>query len=242
NNLSSLLNLYALNTEDGEKAPHLLKQIEEFVANAPRLSLKSIFRQFGLVREQASVQTLHEVVTAVRGSGADAKKSEQKRPPDEDVATYKKIIGLIEEQEADQAMDLCRELLQRNSSYDIVWVLLARLAYGKGDHDTVDECVGMMVEQDKFWPDLVAISGDIAWEEGNLAKARNAFESILQKDSDNIKILERLVTLDAMAGGTKRGKLYLNRLLSVDSDNFIANYHLGGMLYGERKYDMALSA
>lgn len=241
-NISAMLNLHTLKAEEGEKAPEIVSDLEEIIGQVEKLSYQAITRDFGYIRNEDSLRTLQEIVAAVHGSGKDVARKPKREIPEEDIATFKQITELVKKQKIEEASSLCRRLLEKEPSYDKVWILLGVLAYEKGDYDTVQECVDQMIENNEFWPSLVARSGKIAMRKGNLDKARNAFESIVAVKPENVKILEQLVKLDSLEGGTKRGNVYLERLLALESENYIGNYTLGNRCYEDGDYELALSA
>jgi tetratricopeptide (TPR) repeat protein len=71
------------------------------------------------------------------------------------------------------------------------------------------------------------ISGDIFFSDGDLESALKEYKKGLVCDNDNINLLNSLGVTYAMMDRHNRAHQYFNRVLALDSNNFMALYNLG---------------
>ncbi len=239
--ISSILNLYTTHEENVNK-PALRSQLEGLVKKLSGTQLRELLNRTGYIRKREALQTMKDLLAATHPPEKITPSPPPSPEEQADIEKLKDAVKNVKERKYDEAITLCRQLVEKNANYDKAWSLLGVLSYQKGDMKTLDECVERMVVAREFWPNLVFVDGERALKKGELKKAANAYGSLLSLTPSNISLLEKMLMITETGGGLRKSKVYLKRLLMLDSGNYQANYTLGNIHSRKGDYDLAISA
>lgn len=268
-NISIIANLHTITQDLGGETDALRERAMQSIKKISSTSARQIMDTFGYIRREESFIFLSELYAEARDEmlatdqvdleyeesemldvdgldpsslDANAIVESEVEPSQEDIEDFQLAMEKIQEGDLEGAQVVLRDLVQRETRYNRVWVLKAMVSNELQDYDSVQRCIEQMLKVGEFWPQLGVIMGQMALRDNEMDRARNAFEAVLMNDPQNVRILEELIRLDSVDGPSRRGEAYLSALLGLDSGNYLANFMLGHKLYLQGEIEAALAA
>jgi tetratricopeptide (TPR) repeat protein len=147
-------------------------------------------------------------------------------------------LKLLENQ-AEEVRPLLDQHLRNNPDDARTWALLLTLAQQANDRDAVERALNELIRIGSPVPELqlAVAQGQIFM--GYLPAARETLNRIIQRHPGHVATLENLLRLDVIQGDQASATRYVERLLTADANNSLANYILGSLQVARRDFALA---
>jgi tetratricopeptide (TPR) repeat protein len=232
-NVPARLNHYVLaGTREGfeKEAESALQDLSHLLSDRP-IPMHALVKQFGRVRSQEALNVFEEL------SGIKAHSDSEAADPQFVEATQAYMKGELETSAA-----LLDSILRKRDEKDAVWLLRGLVANRAGDKEMWNRCWDEMKKRGRTWTPFLVLRMKKAIDEGNVETAREYGKSILAIYPDADMVLESMARLEYFGGDEVESKKYVQRLLTINPWNPVANGILGTMQASRGEHEKAISA
>lgn len=140
------------------------------------------------------------------------------------------------------AMKLFRDVLKEEPENMQAWAALAITAAQMNDKASGEEAMRKLRDAKMLAPGIQLVLAQSAVDQGDRDTARGYLSDILRRQPNNVPALEMLLRLDMYEGSRDQVQRTVERILTVDPRNALANYMLGVNHYYNKEYALAESA
>jgi tetratricopeptide (TPR) repeat protein len=140
------------------------------------------------------------------------------------------------------AMSLMREVVTEQPDNMQAWAAIAITAAQMNDKVVGEEAMDKLREAKMLAPGIQLVMAQSAVDQGDRDTARRHLSEILRRQPGNIPALEMTVRLDLYEGNRDMVQRSVEKILTVDPRNALANYMLGVNHYYNQEYALAESA
>jgi uncharacterized protein HemY len=140
------------------------------------------------------------------------------------------------------AMKLFRDVIKEEPENMQAWAALAITAAQMNDKAAGEEAMRKLRDAKMLAPGIQLVLAQSAVDQGDRDTARGYLADILRRQPNNVPALEMLLRLDMYEGSRDQVQRTVERILTVDQRNALANYMLGVNHYYNKEYALAESA
>lgn len=135
-----------------------------------------------------------------------------------------------------------QKLVEEDPKNLSAWTLLAAVASEDGDEKTVNRCLSILTPASTESPQILLTLSQLATTRREYDAARKYLDNVLRIQPNNKTALEWLLQLDVTQGVRQKAEDHVERLLSLDPRNALANYILGSIQFARQEYELAESS
>jgi tetratricopeptide (TPR) repeat protein len=232
-NVSARLNHYVLQTtrEGGDEEAKEAREVLSLLVSGQPLNPVAVVQNFGRIRTKEAIQVLKEL------SGIKEQSRGDKADPRFVEATRAYMVG-----DLDTATARLDSILSEEEGEDAVWMFRGLIAYRSGDLQMWDQCWNEMTGRKKGWIPFLLIRAEQAVAEGNVDMAREYYKGVLTAQPEAYAVLESMAHLEYLHGQDSDSMEYVNRLLTINPWNPLANGILGTKQATKGEHEKALAA
>lgn len=140
------------------------------------------------------------------------------------------------------AMSLLREVVTAQPDNMQAWAAIAVTAAQLNDKVIGEEAMDKLREAKMLAPGIQLVMAQSAVDQGDRDTARRYLSEILRRQPGNVPALEMTLRLDLYEGSRDLVQRSVEKILTVDPRNALANYMLGVNHYYNQEYALAESA
>ncbi|HPF98605.1 MAG TPA: tetratricopeptide repeat protein [Kiritimatiellia bacterium] len=135
-----------------------------------------------------------------------------------------------------------QKLVEEDPKNLSAWTLLAAVASEDNDEKTVNRCLSVLTPAATESPQILLTLSQLALAQRDFDGARKHLDNVLRIQPNNRTALEWLLQLDVTQGVRQKAEEHVERLLTLDPHNALANYILGSIQFSRQEYELAESS
>ncbi len=159
--------------------------------------------------------------------------------PDHRSLKLGKAILLLQDNQLNEAIKLCDQLLAKDSGYVKAIILKGRILNKMGKGDEAEKMLADAVRKHPEIPRLRLIYARVLVHLDKLDEARKQFQVLLKQSPHDVEIILSLALIALENDMVEESEKYFKQLLSLGQRKSTANYYLGRIVEQKGQFDQA---